>query len=256
MPSKQSFHFSSSRIVEGVKNLVRHGILGRPRFDVSYSQSGEDRIIAFLLDAIGITDPTYLDIGANNPRHLSNTYFFYQLGHRGVCIEPNPILYREFTKERPRDIVLNVGIGAETSESLPFYRFGPEADGLSTFSHEHALQSEQTTRFKIEQTLEIRVTTVNTILAEYFKAPPSLLSIDVEGLDVPILQSYDFEAFAPAVICAETHNGNGTNFSKDPEIMDLIQSKGYFIYADTFLNTIFLRSDYAARYFSVGKTDN
>ena len=33
----------------------------------SYSQAGEDRILAFLFDTMGIRSISYLDIGANHP---------------------------------------------------------------------------------------------------------------------------------------------------------------------------------------------
>jgi glycosyltransferase involved in cell wall biosynthesis len=58
---------------------------------ISYSQCGEDIIIDFLLTWLKIKNPTYLDIGANDPVKLSNTYYFYKKGSRGVLIEPDSI---------------------------------------------------------------------------------------------------------------------------------------------------------------------
>ena len=37
----------------------------------SYSQSGEDLVINFIFNAIGITHPSYLDIGAYDPYYKS-----------------------------------------------------------------------------------------------------------------------------------------------------------------------------------------
>jgi len=42
----------------------------------SYAQSGEDIILRHLFDIIGVAVPRYLDIGANHPVHLSNSYLF------------------------------------------------------------------------------------------------------------------------------------------------------------------------------------
>ena len=42
----------------------------------SYAQSGEDIILRQLFDIIGVAVPRYLDIGANHPVHLSNSYSF------------------------------------------------------------------------------------------------------------------------------------------------------------------------------------
>lgn len=232
----------------GIKDFIRHSILGKPRHDASFSQAGEDRVMAFLFEKLQIAHPTYLDIGANNPIHLSNTYYFYQKGGRGVCIEPNPVLFDQFRSVRPRDTTLNVGIGPKTEQSLPFYLFGPEADGLSTFCKEHADHSEKTTSYRIKQVIEVEIKTANQILEAHFDRSPDLLSIDVEGLDEAILRAYDFENFAPAVVCAETHSLQGSRYSKESELSDLILSKGYRLYADTYLNSIFLRQDLAEKH--------
>src|SRR5262245_53886441 len=42
----------------------------------SFSQSGEDLIVAFMAYSLGIAKVTYLDVGANDPVQLSNTYYF------------------------------------------------------------------------------------------------------------------------------------------------------------------------------------
>lgn len=230
------------------------GIYNQRRFlhsHVSYSQAGEDRIIAFLFYTLSITKPTYLDIGANNPRFLSNTFYFYKNGSSGVCIEPNPKLWKMFKAARPRDIVLNVGIGLHTQDSLPFYCFGPEADGLSTFDFESAKESEANTPFRIQQTINVAIISANEILDKHFSdAPPSLLSIDVEGLDFDILSSIDFEKHPPLVICAETHGSVEGKFVNDLRIQNLLLSKGYLVYASSFINTIFLRKDLYIKNFS------
>lgn len=42
----------------------------------SYSQCGEDRILAFIFRSLGIDKPSYLDIGAHHPYMLNNTMYF------------------------------------------------------------------------------------------------------------------------------------------------------------------------------------
>lgn len=78
---------------------------------ISYSQSAEDIQIESIFGALGIQKPTYIDIGAHAPVYLSNTYLFYRKGSRGVCIEPNPHLYKNIQKNRKHDICLNMGVG-------------------------------------------------------------------------------------------------------------------------------------------------
>jgi hypothetical protein len=81
-----------------------------PYSKISYSQNGEDLIIKDLFARTGINKPTYLDVGANDPFYISNTYLLYTKGSKGVCVEPNPKLFKKLKRKRPRDICIQSGI--------------------------------------------------------------------------------------------------------------------------------------------------
>ena len=81
----------------------------KQKYKKSYSQCGEDIIVDYIFNLRGITYPTYIDIGANDPYYLSNTALFYDKGCRGINIEPNPAMVESFGKSRPADINLNIG---------------------------------------------------------------------------------------------------------------------------------------------------
>src|SRR5688572_13866635 len=102
---------------------------------ISYSQCGEDLIVQYVFRRCGLLYPTYMDIGAHNPFHLSNTAYFYAKGCRGINVEANPELFKKFQQHRPQDVNLNIGIGSE-EEVLNFYVM--EDATLSTFSKEEA----------------------------------------------------------------------------------------------------------------------
>ena len=55
----------------------------------SYSQHGEDKLVRQLLEKLNLKDLLYVDIGANHPIKISNTYLLYRNGMRGIVIEPN-----------------------------------------------------------------------------------------------------------------------------------------------------------------------
>lgn len=59
----------------------------RRHYRKSYSQCGEDVIVDRILSLMGIKNPTYLDIGANDPIFRNNTYFLYEKGFSRVNIE-------------------------------------------------------------------------------------------------------------------------------------------------------------------------
>ena len=109
--------------------------LGKRYGNVTYSQCGEDKIIDYLFRLRDIYKPSYIDIGANDPFFLNNTAIFYKKGARGLNIEANTHLIRRFNTSRPKDINLNIGVGAAEA-NMEFYVF--EDDTLSTFSAQEA----------------------------------------------------------------------------------------------------------------------
>ena len=104
--------------------------------DETFSQCGEDRILAFLFSQLAIPTPRYLDVGTWHPCVGNNTYLFYRAGAKGVCVEPNPDLAPLIREKRPRDEVLNVGVSAEKSGPCHYYLF--EDCQFNTFDAEEA----------------------------------------------------------------------------------------------------------------------
>jgi FkbM family methyltransferase len=215
----------------------------------SYSQFGEDVIIAGLLDDLAIKNISYLDIGANNPQFISNTYLFYERGASGVLVEPNAFLCEKLRAERPRDTVLNVGIGtSENVKEADFYQFPAEADGLSTFSAAEAKHWETVglngKQYKVEQVLKMPLLNVNDVIANHFTECPDFVSIDVEGWDLQILKTFDFERCNPAVFCVETlaYRDDGSTYRLE-EIGKFFESVGYFSFHETYANNIFVNKN-------------
>jgi hypothetical protein len=68
-------------------------------------------------------------------------------------------------------------------------------------------------------------------------------------MELPVLQTLDFQDIFPLVICVETIRGSPNHKSeKRTDIIDFLKSKVYFVYADTYINTIFVRSDIWQQY--------
>ncbi len=207
--------------------------------NATYSQCGEDRIMKHIFYALDIKNPTYLDIGAHDPCFLSNTYLFYKEGGRGVLIEPDPYLFKRLAK-RKKDIRLNVGISTNDEETLMDF-FVMTSKTLNTFSREEAEKVEKETSSRIEKIIRLPMIGINTMLRKYFADGLDLLSIDVEGLDLPIIRAIDFSIVRPAVICVETITySEKRDGRKIPEINDCMLANGYFVYGETFINTIFV----------------
>lgn len=215
----------------------------------SFAQSGEDIIIADLFTRLGIINPTYLDIGANDPVSLSNTYRLYKKGSSGVCIEPNPVLYKKILSKRTRDICINAGVAFDERREADYYVFSPKAHGFNTFSKieaefwEHT-GTESLGKFNIKKIVKTQLIDVNEIIEKYFQPHPNFISIDVEGLDLPIIKTINFDKYKPEVFCVETLGYSAADKeTKNNDVVDFFIDKGYFVYADTYINTIFCRRD-------------
>ena len=204
----------------------------------SFAQCGEDMIIHHVFEAVGIQKPSYIDVGAYNPFRFSNTAYFYKNGSRGINVEANPELYKQFRISRPKDTNLNIGIGPKAGE-LDFYIVDPPT--LSTFSKTEAKRYEKEGA-SIVQAVPIKVETFKTVLDKHASGKmPDFLSIDAEGVDYDILTSIDFSKSRPPVICIETisysRNGKGI---KDTKLISYLTDRGYLLYADTNINSIFV----------------
>jgi FkbM family methyltransferase len=209
------------------------------KWQKSYSQCGEDVIMSFLCNSLKIRKPTYLDIGANDPVIMSNTYLFYKKGLSGVLIEPNRELYKKIKRKRDRDIVLNVGVGINNQTCVDFYKMSTHT--LSTFSKEEALMLQRNGSHVIKEVVKVELISINEIIEKNFKKSPDIVSIDIEGNVLAILESFDFKKNRSAIFCIETltYTEKGTG-QKIIEVIDFMKAKNYIVYADTHINTIFV----------------
>jgi hypothetical protein len=167
---------------------------------------------------------------------------FYKNGSRGVNIEPDPNLFESFKLARSEDINLNVGVDDVQGER-DFYIISTPT--LNTFSKEEAENCIRENNHQIVAISRTKVDVISNIIQNYCKGIfPDFLSLDVEGLDLKILQSINYEQSSPLIICVETisfsETGNGV---KDIHIIQFLESKGYMVYADTYINTIFVKKD-------------
>lgn len=206
---------------------------------VSYSQCGEDLIIDNAFKQLHIKKIKYLDIGAHHPINISNTYYFYKKGNSGVEIDPDISVFKELESVRKRDICLNIGVGLK-NEMADYFVMSTRA--LNTFSKEEAERVSKNGTQKIVKVLKMPLKPVNEIISKYFNGGfPNFVSLDIEGMDYAILQSFDFSKYKPEIFCVETIIYTEDNKEKKiPEIAELMEKNGYFVYADTYINTIFV----------------
>jgi FkbM family methyltransferase len=163
----------------------------------SYSQTGEDMILrAFLREPAG----GYLDIGAGKPRQGNNTYFLYARGWRGVSVDPLPGNVRAHRRDRPGDTVIRAAC-ADQSGELTFYAFSEYE--YSTLDPIRAREVATLPDVELISTEAVPVITIASLGLAASPVDPWLLSLDVEGLELAVLQGNDWETFQPRVLCVE-----------------------------------------------------
>lgn len=207
----------------------------------SYAQSGED-ILAHnvLCRHMRIAKPTYVDIGAHDPVRLSNTYLFYRLGCRGLLIEPDPDCVNTLARKRPHDKLLAAGISADgqASEAM-FYRLNQPT--LNTFSLADAQDACNQGPYRIVEERSVPVLPITRAIDDHLLDRPNFVSIDAEGLDLAILKTFDFDRHGPELICIESAEFCETNIGPlRSDLFELMQDLGYFLYASTYLNALFV----------------
>jgi len=201
-----------------------------------YSELGEDVILEhYCPEKRGF----YVDIGAYHPKRISVTRMFYEKGWYGINIEPNPDSIKVFNKMRKRDI--NLGVSDEIGE-LDYYFYGKNATG-NTFDSERYKRLNR----KVEKIIKIKVDTLNNILDKYLPKGMIIdfLTIDVEGYELKILQSLNYEKYSPKHILVEDLNywNKNRNFMEfiDSKLYNILNSKGYIVVAKTWYTILFKR---------------
>jgi FkbM family methyltransferase len=167
----------------------------------SFSQFGEDRVIdAYFKEK---KDGFYVDIGCNQPIAYSNTWKLYLKGWKGIAIDANPSLISEYKKIRPRDAAIATVV-SNNNEVLEFY-FSKTSHLISGIGEKtegnwkRTKENSDIVRYKADKLCDI--------LQEYsvsFRF--DLLSIDVEGNELNVLESLQIEKFRPSLIVVEMHH--------------------------------------------------
>lgn len=204
-----------------------------------YSQEGEDVILERLFE--GLQHGFYVDIGAHHPIRFSNTFKFYLKGWRGINIDAMPGSMEEFVKIRPNDINLELPISEEEREAI-YYIFNEPA--LNTFSEEMAESKNGYKNFRIVETRKLKMFPLSSILDKHVPKGTKInfMSVDVEGFDLQVLKSNNWERFQPEVLLVEEVGRTLEEIFKG-EVYNYLNDLGYKLISKTYNTLIFRKSE-------------
>lgn len=216
-------------MLENIKNIIKRKIY--QRYNISFSKSGDDLQLMKLINQS--TPGTYVDIGCWHPVKASNSYFFSLRNWKGICIDPNPELEKLYKKFRPNDVFVNCAVG-ETDANLNYYMLSDNNSSMNTlnldFLKKHDLEKD------IKKTITIPTFSLKEILDKSITASDRLdfFDIDVEGFDLQVLQSNDWDKYRPKVVVTETD----ISIKEDvvSEITTFLESVNYRLVGKTVMN--------------------
>ncbi len=199
-----------------------------------YAQFGEDvklhRLLSSSPDGIH-PDGVYVEVGGNDGMTGSNTFLFEKLGYRCIVVEPIPYLARRIRETR-RCIVVEAA--ADRVEGPARFLIAQGGDTLSTLDNENRFRSRVDEHPHLE-VIQVLTKTLDTILMDAglteTVARLELVSIDVEGNELSVLEGFSIERWRPRVVIVEDNT-----FGRDQTIRSWFARHGYLRFKLTGIN--------------------
>jgi acyl-CoA-binding protein len=203
----------------------------------SYSQEGEDMILRRIFE--NQKAGFYVDVGAHHPFRFSNTYYLYKQGWHGINIDAMPGSMDLFHRFRQKDINIESGVALNDAQ-YTYFLFKEEA--LNTFDVDLAQQYINAGR-EVVSKMQLRARPLADLLKEYLPLGEriDLLSVDVEGLDLDVLKSNDWQLFRPRIlITEELRSASGET---NDAVEKLLTNVGYQKFARTYNSVFYMTNE-------------
>ena len=213
-----------------------------------YSQAGEDRFIFENIISVNSDLPkAYIEVGALDGLKYSNTkYFEDELDWSGVLIEPNPVSYAALVENREGNVLVNALVSS-SEDSLEYSYF--ESGNLAAVSGvANTITPKNNAAFytnndewlirareKHLKTVVLDPVTLDTVLEKAPFDSFGFCSIDVEGHELQVLESYSFSKRIEILLVEINQN--------DDAIAELLQDKGYSFYSVCSNNNVFVTNE-------------
>ena len=210
-----------------------------------YSQFGEDVVLANIFGAK--EGGFYVDVGCFHPKQWSNTFLLHKKHWKGINIDMDEFKVQMFNIARKDSTNICTAVSDEEKD-INFY-CSRDYSPVNTLNKEfaEAMAEEKPRRNYVLKPIRSRM--LDKILTEtqYAEMEIDLLSIDVEGHELPVLKSLNFEVYKPKVLVVELHAEKIEEIQAS-ELYEFIQSKKYTLFSWVKPSLIFTRDGALTRF--------
>jgi len=189
----------------------------------------------------GKKDGIFVDVGAHDGKTGSNSYFFENLGWKGICIEPIHECFEKLCKTR--NCICVQGCAYNKTGTIKFNRQHGYTEMLSgiieSYPEKHLtrINNEMKQMGDKSETLYVDCYKLSYLLEKYGINHVDYLSIDTEGSELQVLQGIDFDKVNFEVIDFEV------NYNEEiAPIQELLEQKGYSFYSKIGGDIIYLNN--------------
>ncbi len=205
-----------------------------------FSQQGEDQLLWGLVP--NQTTGFFVDVGAFDGKHLSNSLSFELAGWTGICVEPHPHYYRLLQENRPGSTNIHAAcVESDATATTPFFAeplgllSGIAPKPASWMQQRYSLRGMEFGNY--ERTV-VPARSLGSVLRAC-KAPSRVdfLSLDTEGNELAILKGADLDHFVFRCVVVEA---NATNHAR--ELTEYLNHHGYMLARQLGENLFFVRT--------------
>ena len=204
------------------------------------SQWGQDKFVDELLNKkVG---GFFVDIGAHDGVSISNSIFFEKnRGWRGICVEPNPVVFAKLEQNRPLATNIKEAVFDKDFE-LEFGQLEGYTEMLSgllkTYDERHVGRINREIAMKGGKIniIKVKCKSLASILSENNVSYIDFLSIDTEGSEFEVISGIDFGAVFIDVIAVEN------NYPDDNRVLNFLLEKNFDLISNIGGDLIFRNS--------------
>lgn len=184
------------------------------------AQNGEDRWLDHFF--VQKRDGFFVDVGAYDGVNLSNSYYFEQIGWRGLLVEPDPDRAEHCRTARPGSHIFHcAAVGSPDVREITFH----QVDAAGVYSTTN-LTPEHANRLSnmgcVAKAMKVPARTLDSMLEEVGAPRIDFASIDVEGAEMSVLEGFDIQRWRPAIVVIESNSK-----VRSAEIRDYFVRNGY-----------------------------